>query len=104
MGYRLLYADSDHEDCEVEEVIDHETYDVFRSMLEIFGNRRDFLTVSQVINHVQCFDAQQMSHRLQQIFDGKLSRSAREELDKVVQIEHDNNCEDDEALFLEIPL
>ena len=98
--HHLLYGEGDGGDG-VEEVIDHETYDVFQSILEIFGNRRDFITVSQIINNVKCFNAKDMHHRLSRVFEG-ISRTATRELNKVIEIEYDNNDED--VLFLEIPL
>ena len=96
--YHLLYGEGS------EDMIDHETYDVFQSLLEIFGNRRDFITVSQIINHVQCFNAKEMQHRFGRLFEGSLSEFAERELKKVIEIEYDNNDDDDEVLFLEVPL
>merc|ERR1719334_1043490 len=68
--YHLLYGEGS------EDMIDHETYDVFQSLLEIFGNRRDFITVSQIINHVKCFNAKEMQHRFGRLFEGSLSEFA----------------------------
>ena len=59
------------------------------------------MTVSQIINHVKCFNAKDMQHRLSRVFEG-ISRTATRELNKVIEIEYDNNDED--VLFLEIPL
>jgi len=111
--HQLLYVDSDGDgdgngdgDGEGDGlgVIDQETYDVFRALLELFGNRRDFVTVSQIVNHIKCFTAKEMQHRFGRVFEGKLTASAKRELNKVIEIEYENHEDVDEVLFLEIPL
>merc|ERR1719334_217804 len=100
--YQLLYGEEGDNDEGNGDVIDHETYDIFRSLLEIFGNRRDFITVSQIINNVKCLSAEEMEQRMGKIFGKKVSRDAEQELKKVIEIEYESN--DENVLFLEVPL
>ena len=101
--YKLLYIDNGED---IDLFIDDEMYDLFRQLLEIFGTRSDFITISQIINNIKCLNYQQSQYRFSEMFQfNDKKEKVQDDLNKVIEIEYNNNDHDDDnILFIEIPL
>jgi len=113
--YQLLY---DEEWCHpnIDKIADTEMYDLFGRLLEIFANKDDFLTVSEIVSNAKCLDFEAAQYRLLRDVFGKGNKNRNLRFDdddesalgKALQIERENviniGGNEQSVLFVELPL